>query len=133
MPHGTFYKVSASEFDYLIDVIREDNPLPVAAPSNKYGKKDFLDDVFMAEEKYDTICAILKRKKDIILQGAPGVGKTYTAKRLAYSLIGEKGESCVQFIQFHQNYSYEDFVEGYKSGRGWEWICSRIRTVQEFL
>lgn len=114
MPHGTFYKVSASEYDYLIDVIREDNPLPVTIPSNKYGKKDFLGDVFMTEEKYDAICAILKRKKNIILQGAPGVGKTYTAKRLAYSLIGEKDESCVQFIQFHQNYSYEDFVEGYK-------------------
>lgn len=53
-------------------------------------------------------------KKNIILQGAPGVGKTYSAKRLAYSIIGEEDRTKVEFIQFHQNYSYEDFVMGYK-------------------
>lgn len=58
--------------------------------------------------------ALLKNKKNIILQGAPGVGKTFTAERLAYTLMGVKDKQRIELIQFHQNYSYEDFILGYK-------------------
>ena len=57
---------------------------------------------------------LLKKKQNIILQGAPGVGKTFTAERLAYTLMGEKDKQRVEMVQFHQNYSYEDFILGYK-------------------
>lgn len=80
----------------------------------EYTKKSFLEEVFIKEEQYDAIVELLERKKNIILQGAPGVGKTFAAKRLAYSILGCEDESKVEFIQFHQSYAYEDFVLGYK-------------------
>lgn len=80
----------------------------------EYSSADFLPDVYMSEQDYETLVNVLKMKKNIILQGAPGVGKTFTAKRLAYSIIGAKNPDRVQMIQFHQSYSYEDFIEGYR-------------------
>ena len=80
----------------------------------EYSSADFLSDVYMSEQDYETLVNVLKMKKNIILQGAPGVGRTFTAKRLAYSIIGAKNPDRVQMIQFHQSYSYEDFIEGYR-------------------
>lgn len=82
--------------------------------NGRYKKDDFLKEVYMTEAKYDRLVAVLKKKKNIILQGAPGVGKTFAAKRLAYSMMGEVDDSRIEYIQFHQNYSYEDFMMGYK-------------------
>ena len=86
-------------------------PNVVAEP---FKKQDFLKEVFMTSEQYDELEHLLEYKKNIILQGAPGVGKTFMAKKLAYSLMGERDESLISIIQFHQSYSYEDFIMGYK-------------------
>ena len=80
----------------------------------KYTPEDFLSEVFMDKNDYDKLVELLRRKKNVILQGAPGVGKTFTARRLAYSMMGMIDRSRVSMIQFHQNYSYEDFIMGYK-------------------
>lgn len=114
MQRGSLFKLIKGEYDFIIDMIREENPLVVTGEVEKYDKDAFLHEVYMTEGKYDTLVAVLKNKKNIILQGAPGVGKTFAAKRLAYSIMGEKDKGRIEFVQFHQNYSYEDFMMGYK-------------------
>lgn len=115
-PQGSLFKLTKTEYDLLLDIIREQNPAP--SPSDRqyppYTKQDFLAKVFMSEEEYDSLVSLLEYKKNIILQGAPGVGKTFAAKRLAYSMLGKKDDDKIKIVQFHQNYSYEDFIMGYK-------------------
>lgn len=102
----------ANSTEHLLQTEKQDN---------EYKKEDFLKEVYMTEAEYNRLAAVLMKKKNIILQGAPGVGKTFAAKRLAYSVMGEKDDKRIEFIQFHQNYSYEDFMMGYKpSGDGFE-------------
>ena len=49
-----------------------------------------------------------------LVQGPPGTGKTYIAKRLAYVSMKEKDDERLEVVQFHQSYSYEDFIQGFR-------------------
>ena len=109
------YKMRPELKEALLEIDLSDvSPYYSEKENEEYTKEDFLKEVYITEEKYDTCVSRLKHKKNIILQGAPGVGKTFAAKRLAYSVMGVKDDSRVEFVQFHQSYSYEDFIMGYK-------------------
>lgn len=88
---------------------------PVLTP---YSVADLLTEVFWEEELIRDLLASLRRRKNLILQGPPGVGKTFLARRLAYALIGTKRADAVQMIQFHQSYAYEDFIQGWRPSEG---------------
>ena len=111
---GSFFKVTADEYDIIMELVRGDNPVLKQENIEKYNRSNFLDEVYVSYQDYERLESLLLRKKNLILQGAPGVGKTFAAKRLAYAIMGEKDDSKVMQVQFHQNYSYEDFVMGYK-------------------
>lgn len=53
-------------------------------PTSTYNKEKFLSEIIMSDEQYETIITTIQRKKNIILEGVPGVGKTYCAKKILH-------------------------------------------------
>lgn len=104
---GSLFKLTRDEYEAIIEYeIQNENP--------EYTLEDALKDLFIEEPELKEILTSLKYKRNIILQGPPGTGKTYMAKRLAFLTIGEKDNSKIEMVQFHQSYSYEDFIQGYR-------------------
>lgn len=120
---GSLFRLTAEEYAAILDMVGheedaalmelEDEAEGEAAPE-PYTKADFLSEVYMSEERYERLRGVLTNKLNLILQGAPGVGKTFCARRLAWSIMGCRDDSRIQMVQFHQSYSYEDFIMGYK-------------------
>lgn len=111
---GTLFKLSTREFEVITSMLREANPKKQYHLWKKYDKQDFLNEVYFSEDEYDELKTLILKRKNVILQGAPGVGKTYIAKRMAYSILGLKDEDKILSVQFHELYSNDEFIEGYR-------------------
>jgi hypothetical protein len=82
--------------------------------ANEYSLDDALEDLFIDRPEAEEIMLVWQAKQNVVLQGPPGVGKSFAAQRLAFAMLGAKDRERLGFVQFHQSYSYEDFVEGYR-------------------
>lgn len=111
---GIFFKLSLKEFNSIYNILRELNPTVTYMVYPKYSKEDFLKEVYFSGEDYDELRDLIETRKNVILQGPPGVGKTYIAKRMAYSILGKKDSEKILNIQFHPNYSSDEFIEGFR-------------------
>jgi hypothetical protein len=102
--------------EQLVGVGKKTDEIEPLPPSERkpFSIEETLADLFLGKDDFEEIVRIWRSKKNLILQGPPGVGKTYIAQRLAYALMGFEDESRVRRIQFHQSYSYEDFIQGYR-------------------
>jgi len=109
-PHHPTYKTLSQAYQLST---QPTVPTPIA-PRNRYTRDEALRDLFMPAPDMDRILGQLRRRKNIVLQGPPGVGKTFIAKRLAYLMMEERDTSRVKMVQFHQSYSYEDFIQGFR-------------------
>jgi 5-methylcytosine-specific restriction protein B len=113
---GSLFKLTEDEYDIIHEIIDNKNiNTEKLSQSNNIKKYKFAEDndkPFINEKDFVQIVTLLKRKKNIILQGPPGVGKTFIARKIAYEIMQEEKDANIEMVQFHQSYSYEDFIQG---------------------
>lgn len=113
---GSLFKLTEDEYDIIREIIDNKNiiteKLLLTSNIKKYKFTEDTDKPFISEYDFLQTVTLLRRKKNIILQGPPGVGKTFIARKLAYEIMQEVKDANIEMVQFHQSYSYEDFIQG---------------------
>ncbi len=111
--NGSFFQLTQEEYERII-ALSDGDGMRHSEPIAPYTREDFLRDVYVDTADLDDMVGLLHAKGNLILQGSPGTGKTYAAKRLAWLMANGKDDSRIGFVQFHQNTSYDDFIYGYR-------------------
>lgn len=104
--------------DQVRDKHQETGPVSEPGSAVPFTVDDAMQELFMEPADFAKALRLLSFKKNLILQGSPGVGKTFVARRLAYALIGRQASVNIETVQFHQAYSYEDFIQGFRPREG---------------
>lgn len=109
------------EGDQFVLIYREKETIEAGRPENEEAA---VEEQVQATGGYRNFySSSLIESKNIIFRGAPGTGKTHLAKEIAadiisdgyfddFSLLTDEQKEQVEFVQFHPNYDYSDFVEG---------------------
>lgn len=110
---GSLSELTAAQYKE-IEALMDGVAPGVASAETQEHAYDGHEGLFMTPEAFHSMVQALREKKNLLLQGAPGVGKTFVARRVAYALLGSEDPSRVEMVQFHQSYTYEDFVQGFR-------------------
>lgn len=113
---GSLFRLTPEEFEIISEIIDNknisSNDLLKTDGLKSYSYKTDPEKPFISDVVFNETVELLKRKKNIILQGPPGVGKTFIARKIAYEFMQEERDANIEMVQFHQSYSYEDFIQG---------------------
>jgi len=97
--------------DYIDDVKTEDEDIEEVVEEEN--TDNVHEDLFMSDEQIKDIVLLLEKKMNLILQGSPGVGKTFSIDKIIKQNFDiEDAKEQILMIQFHQSFSYEEFIEG---------------------
>jgi 5-methylcytosine-specific restriction protein B len=113
---GSLFPLTRDQFEAVIS-LSQNNEVEIDEEA-EYTIETLKKEVFLDDAYIKKMLDILDRKKNIVLQGPPGVGKSFLAKRIASAFIGKKDSKNLRFVQFHQSYSYEEFVQGLRPEEG---------------
>lgn len=110
---GSLFRLRKAEYDEILRLA--DGNVDTTPQFKPYTRDDFLGEVLLSGNELNQLERLLIRKKNLVLQGPPGVGKSFIAKRLAKVMLNDKENPTdhIKMVQFHQSYGYSNLMLGY--------------------